>query len=490
MTETAREPGATSGAGSGRDAIHALSAVEMSRAFAAGTLTPADVAEAVIARVQEREPELNAFYRFDADDVRAQARASAHRWEDGVPLSRWDGVPCTVKENIARAGVPKPSGTALPHPPVSGTNAPVTDRLLEAGVVILGSTTMPDWGMLSSGVSSRHGITRSAWNPAWTAGGSSAGAGAAAAAAYGPLHVGTDIGGSIRLPGTWQGLATLKPSAGLVPLDAPYPGRAAGPLTRTVGDAAVLMDLIARYDIRDHSTRPYPAMDWDGASGPAPAAPTPAGAGPLRVALHLDAGCGAPVEPEVEAAVRGVGEVFFSAGSVPEVLDPFMSQDLMDALDNFWRTRSYADLQLLAPEERPLLLDYIVRWCSRGAAFSGADTIGHYNSMDSIRQRTVHATAGYDVVISPVAPMAAFPAEQPMPVPDPERTMAHIGFTVPYNMSGQPAVTVNCGFTADGRPIGVQLSGPVGTDDRLLRAAAWYEANRPASAVPDWAELP
>ncbi|WP_342022453.1 amidase [Arthrobacter citreus] len=485
MTETAHEPGATDGAGMEQDSLHALSAAEMGRAFAAGTLTPVDVAEAVIARVEAREPELNAFYRFDADDVRTQARASAARWEDGTQLSRWDGVPCTIKENVARAGVPKPSGTALPHPPVSGTNAPVTDRLLEAGVVILGSTTMPDWGMLSSGVSSRHGISRSAWNPRWTTGGSSAGAGAAAAAAYGPLHVGTDIGGSIRLPGTWQGLATLKPSAGLVPLDTPYPGRAAGPLARTIGDAAALMSLIARYDVRDHSTRPYPAMDWNTAS-----ATTAAEAGSLRIALHQDAGCGAPVEPEVQAAVRDVADVFASAGGAVEVLEPFMDQDLLDALDNFWRTRSYADYQLLAPEEKPLLLDYIVRWCSRGATFSGSETIRHYNSMDTIRQRTVHATAGFDVVISPVAPMAAFPAEQPMPVPDPDITMAHIGFTAPYNMSGQPAATVNCGFTADGRPIGVQLSGPVGSDDRLLRAAAWYEANRPASAVPDWAGLP
>ncbi|WP_341394159.1 amidase [Arthrobacter sp. G119Y2] len=480
MTETAHEPGSTGTAGAEQDSLHALSAADMSRAFTAGTLSPEEVAEAVIARVEAREPELNAFYLFDPDDVRAQARASDARWRAGAPLSRYDGVPCTVKENIARTGLPKPSGTALPRPPVSGANAPVTDRLVEAGVVVLGSTTMPDWGMLSSGVSSRHGISRSAWNPAWTTGGSSAGAGSAAAAGYGPLHIGTDIGGSIRLPGTWQGLATLKPSAGLIPLDAPYPGRAAGPLARTIEDAAALMSIVARPDIRDYSTRPYPEMNWD---------PAPADAAQLRVAVHLEAGCGAPVEPEVLAAVQSVADVFAAAGAVPAVLDPFMTQDLLDGLDNFWRTRSYADLQLLAPEERPLLLEYITRWCSRAASFSGTDTIRHYNCMDSIRQRTISATAGFDVVISPVAPMAAFPAEQPMPVPDPDRTMAHIGFTVPYNMSGQPAATVNCGFTADGRPIGVQLSGPVGSDDRLLRAAAWYEANRPASAVPDWADL-
>ncbi|EMY35076.1 amidase [Arthrobacter crystallopoietes BAB-32] len=464
-------------------ALHNLSARELGEAYAAKELSPVDVADAVIERIEAREPVLNALYQFEPEAVRKDAKASERRWMDGTARGPLDGVPMTVKENIARAGVPMPSGTALSHPKIPQVNAPATDRILEAGGVIVGSTVMPDWGMLSSGVSSLHGITRSAWNPAWTTGGSSSGAGSAAAAGYGPLHVGTDIGGSIRLPGTWQGLATLKPSAGLIPLDVPYIGRAAGPMCRTVADAALFMTVLAQPDIRDYTARPYPAMDWnvDGGRGLDVAS--------LRVALQTDAGAGADPDPEVLAAVEAAAAVFADAGATVERIGPLINQDMLDGLDNFWRTRSWADYQALTPAEQEKVLPYIARWCSRGADFDGAQTIRNFHSIDRMQQATIAATANYDVVLSPVAPMAAFPAEQPMPVDDPDRTMAHIAFTVPYNMSGQPAATVNCGFTADGRPIGLQLAGRVGADDHILRATAWYEAARPASAAPDWASL-
>lgn len=461
-------------------ALYDLTAHELGQAYAADELSPVEVAAAVIERIQEREPVLNAFYQFDPEQVRAAGRASEQRWRTGRPLSVVDGVPITVKENIARAGVPMPSGTALSNPKIPVNNAPVTDRILESGAVLLGSTTMPDWGMLSSGVSSRHGISRSAWNPAWTTGGSSSGAGSAAAAGYGPLHVGTDIGGSIRLPATWQGLASLKPSAGLIPLDVPYIGRAAGPLTRTVADSALLMTILGQPDIRDYTARPYPAMEWNRLDGDVSS---------LRMALHTEAGAGAAVDPEILAAVEAVADRFAKAGAQVSRLEPFISQEMLDGLDNFWRTRSWADYDGLPVAEQEKVLPYIVRWCSRGAEFDGAQTIRNFHRIDEMHKATVAATAPYDIVLSPVAPMAAFAAEEPMPVNDPERTMAHIGFTVPYNMSGQPAATVNCGFTADGRPIGVQLAGRVGADAEVLRAAAWYERMRPDAAVPDWTAL-
>jgi aspartyl-tRNA(Asn)/glutamyl-tRNA(Gln) amidotransferase subunit A len=339
---------------------------------------------------------------------------------------------------------------------------------------------MPDWGMLSSGVSSLHGISRNAWDPALTTGGSSAGAGAAAAAGYGPLHVGTDIGGSIRLPGTWSGLATLKPSAGLVPLHAPYLGRAAGPLARSVADAALLMGVIARPDARDYSTRPYPAMDW--AAGPA----EPAG---LRVGLQLDAGSGAPVEGQTRAAVQRAAGLFAAAGATVVELAPFMTDEQLAGIDAFWRTRSWADYSALEPAAREKVLPYIARWCSGGKGHDGVATMRHYHRFAEVQQATRAATEPFDLVLSPVAPMAAFPAEEPMPVNDPDRPMSHISFTMPYNMSGQPAATVNCGFTSDGRTIGLQLAGRVGADDRVLAAAAWYESVR-GDAAPDWSRIP
>ncbi|WP_425861032.1 amidase [Arthrobacter sp. TWP1-1] len=453
-----------------------LTALELSTAYASG-LDPREVAESVLARIADLEPVLNAFYVHEPDQVRRDAEASAKRWAAGTQLSAFDGVPATVKENIARIGVPAPSGTAIPNPPVATENAPVTDRLLEAGIVILGSTTMPDWGMLSSGVSSLHGISRNALDPSLTTGGSSAGAGAAAAAGYGPLHVGTDIGGSIRLPGSWSGLATLKPSAGLVPLNVPYLGRAAGPLARTAADASTLMSLIARPDIRDYSTRPYPAMKWF--SGPA----NPAG---LRVALQLDAGSGADLDPQIAEAVQRAADLFAAAGAHVVELSPFMTPAQLAGIDAFWRTRSWADYSALDEEQQGKVLPYIARWCSGGKDYDGVATMEHYHRFAQVQQATIAATAGFDLVLSPVAPMAAFAAEQPMPVDDPDLPMAHISFTMPYNMSGQPAATVNCGFMADGRTIGLQLAGPVGADDKVLAAAAWFETVR-GDAVPDWA---
>ena len=449
----------------------------MLRAYAARELSPVEVHDAVQAVVEAREPVLNAFWHRDLEESRAAAAASEARWAAGEPLGALDGVPVTLKENLARRGVPMPAGNAGVDPVVPQRDAPVTERVLEAGAVVLGSTVMPDWGMLSSGVSSLHGTTRSPWNPAWTTGGSSSGAGAAAAAGYGPLHVGTDIGGSIRLPGTWLGLVALKPSAGRVPLDNPYLGRVAGPMTRTVTDAALLMQEISRPDARDWTSLPPADLDWrdldHDVSG-------------LRVGLHLDAGCGAPVDPEVAVVVRRAAVCFDEAGAVVEELGPFVEQSLLDALDRFWRVRSWADYSRLPEEARRRVLPYIVEWVHGGADVSGRDVLDAYHDVARMQARTVAATLPFDLVLSPVTPAAAFPAEQPMPVPDPRQTMSHIGFTAPYNMSGQPAVSINAGFTADGRPVGVQLAGRRFDDLGVLRAAAWYEQHRPADAVPRW----
>lgn len=452
---------------------------ELSQAYAEG-LDPREVAEAVIERVQEREPVLNALYLFDPEQVRADAAASARRWAAGAPLSRWDGVPATVKENVWRKGRPAPSGTALPEPPLAPSNAPIVDRLEEAGVVIVGSTTMPDWGMLSSGVSSLHGISRNAWDPTLTTGGSSAGAGAAAAAGYGPWHVGTDIGGSIRLPGSWAGLATLKPSDGLVPLHAPYKGRVAGPMARSVAELQAMMSVIATPDPRDYLSRAYSPMNW---------AARLAEPSRLRVAVQREAGSGAPVEPDVAAAFERAVGLFAGAGARLEEIAPFMPAEALAGLDGFWRTRSWNDLQALPPEQQELVLPYIARWARGGAQYDGAATIRNFDRQAQIAQVTRAATDGFDLVLSPVAPMAAFPAERPMPIDDPDQPMAHISFTLPYNMSGQPAATVNCGFTADGRTIGLQIAGPIGADDAVLAAAAWFESVR-EQATPDWSLVP
>ena len=209
--------------------LHDLSAVDLLAGFRAKQFTPSEVLEDVLAHIAVWEPHIKALYAFDPDGARAVAKASTERWQIGEPVGSLDGVPVTIKDNIATKGVPVPLGAAANKLVPSAVDAPPAARLREAGAVIFSKTTMPDYGMLSSGLSSFHPLTRNPWNLAKNPGGSSSGAGAAGAAGYGPLHLGTDIGGSVRLPACWCGLVALKPSLGRVPIDPPYVGRVAGP---------------------------------------------------------------------------------------------------------------------------------------------------------------------------------------------------------------------------------------------------------------------
>ncbi len=454
-----------------------LTATELRVRYADRSLSPVEVFDAVDAVVEERESTLNALWVRDGAVAREAAVKSEARWVSGSPLGPIDGVPVTLKENVARAGIPMPAGNAGTEPLVPQRNSPIADRVLESGGVVVGSTVMPDWGMLSSGVSSRHGVTRSPWNPAWTTGGSSSGAGAAAAAGYAPLNVGTDIGGSIRLPGTWLGLTTLKPSAGRVPLDAPYLGRCAGPMTRSAQDAALLMSVLSRPDPRDWTSLPPADLDLEDLS---------LAVRGLRVGLHLDAGCGTAVEPVVRDAVEAAAGVFEAAGAVVEPLAPFVTPEMLTDLDLFWRVRSWTDYDALPPERQERILPFIARWVRRGAETSGPRLLQCYHQIVAMQAATVAATEPFDLVLSPVAPGVAFPADWPMPFGEQDLGMVHIGFAAPYNMSGQPAASVNCGFTPEGKPIGLQVSGRRFDDVGVLRAVSWYEEARPAHAVPDW----
>lgn len=456
-----------------------LTATDLVHAYASGDLSPVEVLRDIADVICAREPELNAFWQLDLDGAAAAARESESRWRRGEPAGPIDGVPVTLKENLGRVGVPMPAGNAGVEPVVPTRSCPVAERVEESGGVVLGSTVMPDWGMLSSGVSSLHGITRSPWNPALTTGGSSSGAGAAAAGGYGPLHVGTDIGGSIRLPGTWLGLTTLKPSAGRVPLDTPYLGRVAGPMTRSARDAALLLSVISRPDPRDWTSLPPTDL---GAVLPA----EPLDVRGLHVALHVDAGCGLPLDPEVRTAVERAAQVFRDAGAEVTPLHPFMTPRMLRDLDEFWRVRSLTDFDALGPEARERVLPFIRRWVLSVRDVDGPSVMRDYASIMALQQATVAATEAYDLVLSPVAPVAAFPAEWPMPWGDSDEGMAHIGFTVPYNMSGQPAASVNCGFTADRRTIGLQVSGRRFDDVGVLRAVDWYEQRRGTEATPVW----
>ena len=462
--------------------LHDLSAVELTAAYREGSLSPVAATEAVLARIDAWEPQLQATYLLRPEAALEQARASEARWQRGEPLGPLDGVPTTIKENIATRGDPMPAGTAAVtlHPAVA--DAPPAARLKESGAVIVTKTTMPDYGMLSSGLSSFHTLARNPWDLRKTPGGSSAGAGAGAAAGYGPLHIGTDIGGSLRLPAAWCGIFTLKPSLGRIPIDPPYMGRAAGPMTRTVSDAALMMRVLARPDARDSMGLPAQTIDWA-------AAEVDAGhLQGLRIGLLLDAGCGLAVDAEIKAAVERAARLFEGAGAVVEPMQPFMSQTMLDGMDHLWRMRSLTDLNALPPAQRAKVLPYILQWAESAAGFSGEHVFRAFSQFHATRVASVAACAKYDYVISPVSPNMPAAAEDPSPTNDPLRPLEHIGFTVPYNMSEQPAASINCGYSAAGLPIGLQIAGQRFDDLGVLQVARAFEGIRDAQRP--WPEPP
>ncbi|MDT0137427.1 amidase [Acidovorax sp. PRC11] len=462
--------------------LHDWPAHALLAAYRARTLSPVDTVRSVLDHIARWEPHLRATYLLRPDAALAQARASEARWARGEPLGLLDGVPATVKENIATQGDPTPLGTAATELAPAPADAPPAARLREAGAVFVAKTTMPDYGMLSSGLSSFHPLARNPWDLSRGPGGSSAGGGAAAAAGYGPLHVGTDIGGSLRLPASWCGIFSLKPSLGRIPIDPPYTGRAAGPMTRTVADAALMMAVLSRPDARDSMALPPQDIDWNGAEVP------PTHLRGLRLGLLLDAGCGLPVEPEVREAIEQAARRMEAAGAIVVPMEPFFTRGMLDGMDRFWRMRSLADLRTLPAGRRDRVLPYIRAWAESASGMSGMEVFHASQQFHATRVATVRACAPFDYVLSPVAPMPAFAAELPSPTNDPLRPLEHIAFTVPFNMSEQPAASVPCGHTAAGLPIGLQIAGPRFDDLGVLRVARAFEQVR--GPLPAWPRPP
>ena len=455
--------------------LHDRSATDLLALYSKREASPVEVMRELLAHIARTEPHIAATWALDAEAALQAARDSEARWLQGTARAL-EGVPVTIKENIATRGTPVPLGTAATVLTPAASDAPPAARLREAGAAIVCKTTMPDYGMLSSGLSSFHKLARNPWDLSQNPGGSSAGAAAACAAGYGPLHVGTDIGGSIRLPANWCGIFGLKPSGGRIPIYPPYAGRVAGPMTRTVEDAALAMRVLTQPDARDTTSLPHQAIAWNALDIDLKG---------LRIALWLDPGWGQALDLEVRAAVNAAANAFEAAGAIVEPLASFTTHGMADGMDAFWRMRAWLEISALPVERQARVLPYIRSWAEGGATLTGAQVFRGYSQMAALRDAAVAATQRFDFMLAPVSPVVSFPAEYASPLNDPARPFEHIAFTLPFNMSEQPAASVNAGYSESGMPIGLQLIGHRHDDLGVLRMArAWERLRGPQRPWP------
>jgi aspartyl-tRNA(Asn)/glutamyl-tRNA(Gln) amidotransferase subunit A len=450
--------------------IEGATAVELLRAYRARTLSPVEVVETSLRRIERLDPDLNAFYEVHAETARQAARESGARWQAGTPRGLLDGVPTSTKDALLTKGSPTYRGSAANDADQKtwDIDAPCVARLKEHGAVILGRTTMPDFGMLASGASSKHGVTRNPWDRTRTPGGSSAGASASIAAGINPVAVGTDIVGSIRLPASFCGLVGHKPSQGRVPYYFPSsPCMVAGPMARTVKDTALLLNVISLPDARDFTALPYDGVDY--------VAALEGDVAKARVGLLLDIGLGPEADAEVVTLVEQAARHFATFGcAVQPVTTPFRRGDERP-VEDFYRVRCYTEFQQYAPERRRQA-PVIERWTARAATMDAVALYRAYLTTLQLRERTLQMMDGLDFLLLPAVPVPPFAAE--LPGLDQDRIFDPWVNTFLFNLTEQPAASIGCGFTSAGLPVGLQIVGRRFDDIGVLRIARAYERAR------------
>ncbi|HEV7268170.1 MAG TPA: amidase [Falsiroseomonas sp.] len=445
-----------------------MSAEELLDLYARRALSPVEALKAVMERVARYNPWVNAFATMNPQALRAAGESEA-RWAAGRPLGLLDGVPSTVKDLLHLAGFPTRRGSRTTDATPVAEDAPAVVGLKAEGAVILGKTTTTEFGWKTPGDCPLHGITRNPWNPRRTPGGSSAGAGAAGAACFGPLHIGTDAGGSIRIPAAYCGLVGVKPSYGRIPQwpHGAFSGIAvAGPMTRGVRDAALMFSAMARHDLRDPVSLPDQKRDWrDGIEG---------GVAGLRIALVRRLGFDLPLDDEGAAALQVAAKLLEEQGAIIEEAEP----ELPDTRAIFSRVWGVALARVWAstPEEKRGLLDAgIEEVAKQMGGMSAADFLG----AEMLRVECAHAMARfhqrYDLVLTAATPTAALDADAPTVRPVESLWRDWAPWTFAFNLTRQPAISVPIGLDEQGMPRAVQVVAPLYRDDLAFRAARAIE---------------
>lgn len=459
-----------------------LSATEMVAGYRAKSISPVEVTEAVLARISALNPRLNAYCVVDPESALMDARASEARWNMGVPQGWLDGVPVSIKDLLLTKGWPTLRGSRTGDAAGPWTDdAPATARLREHGAVLLGKTTTPEFGWKGVTDSPLTGTTRNPWNPELTPGGSSGGAAVAVATGMGPLAVGTDGGGSVRIPSAFSGLVGLKPHFGRVPLWPPsLMGNVghAGPIARTVTDCALLLNVISQPDYRDTTALPPHNTDWteslaDGVKG-------------LRIAYSPRLGYAPQVDPEIEAAVARAAKQLAALGAEVEQADPGFT-DCGDAFRAHWFSHARNALFRLPPEKFALLDPGLAETVKAAEHITLTDYLDHGRTRLALCETMRRFNQKYDLLLTPtmaVLPFAVNLIAPPRPQPALDWTW-WTPFSFPFNLTQQPAIAVPCGFSKSGLPMSLQLVAPAWREDLALRAAyAFEQANDYMSRWP------
>ena len=450
-------------------------ATELLQLYRGRQASPVEATHAVLKRIDALNPQLNAFCHLAPEQALADARLSEARWREGRPTGPLDGVPTSIKDLILTRGWPTRRGSRTVDPDQAwDVDAPATARLREAGAVLLGKTTTPEFGCKGETNSPLTGISRNPWDPRKTPGGSSGGTAAAVAAGMGPLSVGTDGAGSVRIPAAFCGNFGLKPSFGRVPA---YPlspmGTVShlGPHTMSVRDAALMMNVLKQPDARDWHALPPDGDDY--------LQPLERGIRGLKIAYSPTLGYAQDVHPEVAAAVLAAVRQLEQLGAEVEQVDPGI-EDPLPITIGLWFAGAWAIWSGLSPEQRAEADPDFATEADAGSAYGVLELHRLTLARGALGAHMRQFMTRYDLLVTPAVAVPAFDARPAGSIKlTPQNMLGWTPFSYPFNLTQQPACTIPCGLTQAGLPIGLQIVGPMFGDALVLRAARAYETVRP-----------